>query len=331
MRRQRGQSMAEYLVVTSALVSALLYFEKNSDCPGYDNCIASLLTVMHDNYDGYSASMSAVHKYGDYSADVSGSDWGDGDGGSDGSGGGSSGGGVGLDDGLTQISQVTSNIGDETYGTLQSDGSVTNDSGDVVGYYDEDTGFFVSTGGGVDTGARVNEIVLDEDGNVLQLDAFTSCSGSPKSVYSFGYESKATGKFYDTNLAETSIDGLCTEPSYKVVDRNGDDESGRIVDGLYYAITGIEGAPLSPTGEVVYWADLGDCAVMVDGWDDGIDTGQSAEDIYADQLALYSEPEDSLNPRVGSMSAEHYVEQTAIYGEDSWPNNCVSSRTISQP
>ena len=66
----------------------------------------------------------------------------------------------------------------------------------------------------------------------------------------------------------------------------------RIVDGYFYAVTSTtalndSGGGDTPVGEVVYWADIGDCAVMLDGWDAAVDTSDDAE-IWS-QLELYSE------------------------------------------
>jgi len=329
--------MTEYLIVCLSLVGSF-YWVANDDCEDYDNCISKLLTVMHDNYDGYSASVSAVQKYGDYGADVRESTWADdssGDGaGSGGSGG--SGGGFDLNsDGLTTVSEVTDATGYQSYGNLQPDGSVVNEAGEIIGYYDEDTGVYTSLDGSVVTSASVTEIVLDEEGNVLQLSAVVECGTDPAVVLGFGYKSQASDKYFNSaQKSEIDIGSSCIEPSYKIVDKDGNAESGRIVDGQYYAVTEtiILGATgTAPVGEVVYWDDLNICSVMVSSWDSGVDTSQSAEDVYADQLALFGEPDDTLNPRIGSLDDSYYVEQTALYGEDAWPDDCVSARTVSSP
>lgn len=326
MRRQNGQSMVEYLIVTSALVGAM-FWAANADCPGYDSCISKLLTTMHDNYSGYSSSISAVHKYGDFESSDYSSGWTDDDGGgSDGGGSGSSG---GLnDEGLTQVSQVTSTDGLTTYGNLQSDGTVTDGYGNVIGTYDEDTGTYTPLDGATVTALSTSE-VLDEEGNVLQLDAIVECGSSPTKIYAFGYQSTVTDKVYsNVTFSEMDIGSYCTEPAYKIIDNDGDEASGRIVDGLYYAAVetvSVSDTPLNADGEVIYWSDLNTCTVMVDGWDDSVDTSQSDADIYVDQLDLYSDA------KIGEMSSAHYIEQIAIYGADPWPNSCVSNRTLSQP
>jgi|GEM_PF-1001318 len=333
LRRQLGQTMTEYLIICLSLVGSF-YWVANEDCEGYDNCISKLLTVMHDNYDGYSASVSAVQKYGDYGADVRESTWADDSDSGDGSGGG--GGSTDLNsDGLTTITEVTDAIGFESYGSLQPDGSVVNEAGEIVGYYDDDTGVYTSLDGSVVINAAVTEVVLDEDGNVLQLSAVVECGTDPAVVVGFGYQSQASSKFFNSaQKSEIDIGSYCVEPSYKILDKEGNTESGRIVDGQYYAVTEtiiLDTAGTAPVGEVVYWDDLNICSVMISSWDSGVDTSQSAEDVYVDQLALFSEPDDALNPRIGSQDDSYYVEQTALYGEDTWPDDCVSSRTITSP
>ena len=75
-----GQAMAEYLVVVTALVSTM-FWGANATCPNpngslqYTNCIQNLLTTMHDKYEGYSNSMTAVHRYGEPRGDVFVSQW----------------------------------------------------------------------------------------------------------------------------------------------------------------------------------------------------------------------------------------------------------------
>lgn len=334
-RKQLGQTMTEYAIVCVSLVSAF-FWAANSECEGYDNCISKLLTVMHDNYDGYSASISAVHQYGELEADVRESTWSDDDD-DDSSGGGGSAGGL-EESGLTSSTEVTDSLGYESYGNLQDDGTVTNDAGEVVGYYNEDTGTYESVDGDiVDTGAISSEVIYDEEGNILQLRAIVDCDSDPAVVRGFGYQSMATDVFYSSaQLSELEIDGYCTEPSFKVLDLDGNEEAGRIVDGYYYAITSTTQVNTAsdgdtPVGEVVYWEDLGICSVMVSGWDASIDTTQSDEDIYADQLALFSEEDEDQNPRIGTQDDEYYVEQVFLYGEDAAENNCVSNRTLVQP
>lgn len=332
--------MAEYTVVMAALVGGLLVANKGA-CPDeYEDCIEYLLTVMHDNYDGYSASIAAVHEYSndpDVAAPPSGGN--QGGGGSD-DGGGNTGGGGGSAEPTMPIYQttlVTSDGGFSTYGELDpSTGLVTN-NGEVVGTYDEATGVFEAADGTTVT-AHLEDVVVDEDGNVLQREAITDC-GDPPQVYGFGYESQANGNFYDSlQFNEMDISGYCTEDAYKVVDRDGNEDGGRIVDGYYYAVTttpdsSIDSGVMSPDGEVVYF-DLGDasiCAVMVTGWDSGIDEDLSEEEYYAAQLELLFEPNQDESTWIGSLDTEHYTEQVYLNGVPASPNDCPANRVISEP
>lgn len=362
--KQAGQSMAEYTVVVVALVSGLLI--ANEGCTKYDNCIEAVLVAMHDNYSGYAGSMSSVHEYAtDFEASDNSSSWGD-DTDDDSDSGGSGSGGTDVT-GLSTVTSVTSGAGFYDYGYLQSDGSVTATSdsdSDIQGYYDSDTGEFTDADTGVATAVDTDERVIDEDGNVLQMHAFTACSGSPAEVYGFGYQSEATGTYYDTSFDEQDLDSNCWQPSYKALQTDGTDSGGRIVDGNFYAVTATpySDTPITPTGEVVYWdfgsldgdvyqtdADgdyvldddgekivaidsgsaVSECAVMIYGWDDSVDTSQSDEKIFEDQLQLYSDA------KFGTQDSEYYVEQTVLYGESSSPwssrGDCVTQRVLTNP
>ncbi|MBU2885284.1 hypothetical protein KO507_05845 [Gilvimarinus agarilyticus] len=332
--------MAEYTVVMAALVGGLLVANRGA-CPDqYEDCIEYLLTVMHDNYDGYSASIAAVHEYAtDYEVSEGGGG-GDDDGGGDDSGGGSTGGGDNGGEPTAAISQTTivsSNGGFNNHGELDpSTGLVTN-NGEVVGTYDDDTGTYEAADGST-TDAYLQDVVVDADGNVLQREAITDC-GDPPQVYGFGYESKADGKFYDSlQFNEMDVDGYCTEAAYKMVDRDGGSDDGRIIDGHYYAFsttpdTSIDTGVMEPDGEVVYF-DLGGasfCAVMAAGWDSGIDEDLSDDEFYAAQMELLFEPNQDESTWIGSLDNEHYTEQVYINGEPSSPNDCPSNRVISEP
>ncbi len=346
-RRQLGQAMVEYVIVTAAFVGAF-FWSANADCPGYDNCISKLLTVMHDNYEGYSASMSAVQKYGEFttdgggSGDDSGGSGDDGDGGSDG--GGSDGGGPPVlnPSGITEVSLATSATGFSTYGYLRADGSVVDGNGNVVGFYSEADNTLTTVEGDIINNVIIERVIVDEEGNTLHLRAVTGCSGSPAPVYAWGYESKASGKvFNNVNQNELNIGSLCTAASFKVVNNQQQPQAGRVIDGEYYAAVfavSVSSAPLESNGEVVYWEDLGICSIMAIDWDDGVnyntnpflnphDQHQAEVDIYQQQLVLFSDEDE----KIGEMDQIDYVEQTAIYGVAVEPNDCPSARVISQP
>jgi len=343
--RQVGQSMAEYTVVMAALVGGLLVANKGA-CPSdYEDCIEYLLTVVHDNYRGYSASISSVHEYADdYEVAESDSGWDDDDGG-----GGSESGGEGSGGGataqpeapVTQTTYLSANGGMSNIGEYDPSSGLVTQNGEVVGNYDPSTGTYESTDGTIINNVNANDVVIDEEGNILQREAVTDC-GEPAQVAGFGYRSEADGKFYDSlQFSEVDIDSYCTEAAYKVVDRDLGEDGGRIVDGYYYAVTTtpasyIDTGPKQPDGEVVYFEqvsadgqDASVCAVMAAGWDSGIDKdGLSDEEIYAEQVALLYEPNQEESTWIGSLDNQHYVEQVYLNGEPASDNDCPSSRVI---
>jgi hypothetical protein len=328
-RRQSGQSMVEYTMVVTSLVTLILL--SNQGCEGYDSCISKLLTTMHDNYDGYSSSMSAVHKYGDYEVKGTPVEGGGRTGGGNSGGDGGTDGGVNLNpDGITEVSQVMSGDGYTTFGTLQPDGTVLDSQGNIIGTY-SDVNQTITLANGNVSSVNLRKVVIDEDGNILYLRAVTDILGN---VYSWGYLSKATGEFSNSlNLEKMDITGYISQPSFKVVKIELGEEveqPGRILNGEYYAAiftTEISTTPLNPSGEVIYWDDLDICSVMVVGWDDDVDTSQSDEDIYSDQLIIFSDDDKNL----GRMDYNDYLEQTSFDGVATEPNDCPSARVITQP
>ena len=323
--RQNGQAMAEYVVVCAALITAL-FLGANTECDG-NKCISKLLTVMHDSYGGYSSSISAVQKYGDFTAK---GDFSDGYGSSTGSGTGSGSGTIGgLDpNGLTEISKISTFDGMSTFGDLLADGSVVDGNGNVIGFY-SDSDNILTLNDGSQIAVTNNRFILDEAGNILHLRAVTNCTPSivpalPKPVYSWAYVSKASGKVFNSvNKAEMDIGDLCTEPSFKVV-KNGQEQAGRILNSEYYAAVfsvDVSNTPLVSTGQVIYWADLGICAAMVNGWDDGVDPNS-----YAAQLSAFADDDKNL----GQIDSIDYFNQTALYGAPTEANDCPTINVISQ-
>ncbi len=318
-RRQLGQSMAEYLVVAAALIGGS-YLVNNTACPA-SSCISTLLTVMHDNYEGYSHSLSAVHQYGELQGEGFESEWDD-DEGDDGSSGGGSGGSVDIPvDGLTRSDSVISTDGSTTYGTLLAGQYLVDGDGNVIGSYDGATGEVTIDGGGT-YGALVEVVVLDEDGNQAELEAVVICGSG--TVLGFGYRSGATGDFHSSlTLEEMDVTGFCTAPSYGVVGTDGEPTSGAIVGDNYYAstlTTSVDiGSPQTPSGEVIYFdlivpdediydgsspaigEPIDDCAVMVTGWD-------ADPDVEPLDRYLNGDP----NPRVGSLDPLEGVACTAL-------------------
>jgi len=338
-RRQKGQAMAEYVIVCGGLIAAL-FWGANVECDGSgntsDKCISKLLSVMHDGYDGYSSSISAVQQYGEYAAkDAYTPNPGTGTGGGNSGGTGGSVGG-GLDpDGLTDVNQVTSADGFSTFGNLQPDGTVLDVNGDVIGFYSDTDNTFTDNNGN-SAAAALNNVVLDEEGNILHLRAVTSCSGLPspfpRNTYSWAYVSKASGKVFNSlNKNELDIGSLCTQSSFKVV-KNGQEQGGRILNSEYFAaVFAVDVSPtaLPATGDVVYWTQLGVCSVMAANWDADIDPDNDKDDdeLYAARLALFSDQDRNL----GEIDRLDYFNQTALYGAPTHLNNCPTVNIVSPP
>lgn len=349
--QQLGQSMVEYTIVSAALISAF-FWGANTDCAGYDNCVSKLLTTMHDTYDGYSSSIASIQKYGDYEAENAPDDGGGGDGGdggddnNDGSGGtdGSGLGSVLNPDGIAQVSIVRSPDGATTYGFLRVDGSVVDADGNVIGLYDASTETLITNDGDIIT-VDLDNVIVDEEGNVLHIRAVTACAGNPPNVYAWGYVSKASGKvFNSTNQNEMeNVGHLCSEPSFKIVNNNGEEEAGRILNGQYYAVVfsvNASASPLPPTGEVVYWEEIGLCSVMAKEWDDDVDTNinpfilvdpedlyEREKEIYDEQFALIGDSDKNL----GEIDAFDYLEQTTLFNVPVEMNDCPSARIFVEP
>lgn len=327
MLKQFGQAMVEYTIVTAAFVTGLLVLN-NGACPNqYEDCIEYLLTVMHDNSDGYSNSITAVQDYGKSFKPASAPEWPDDGSSDDDSDGGGSPGDI-EPDGITQNTLITSSGGMNNHGVLDG-GNVLDPDGNIVGTYIN--GVFMPANGGAGIAATEKKVVTDEAGNILQMQAVVDCNSG--NVFGFGYRSEVSDKFvHSLNLAEENITGYCLAPAYEVVGRDGKPGGGRIVNGLYYPLSDSKDLePKEPVGEVVYWPDLNDCAVMVTGWDSELDPDLSDEERYAEQVLLYADTDPATSPFLGRLSAANYVEQTFLYGNPEWPNDCVSSITVSAP
>lgn len=338
--RQVGQSMAEYTVVMAALVGGLLVANRGA-CPDeYEDCIEYLLTVMHDNYDGYSSSISAVQEYAtDYEISETTGGWEDSDGEDDDDDGDSSGGGGDVNVPTVPVGFGTA-VGDGTtvYGSVNSEGEVISD-GEVVGTYNSETQEFTATDGTTET-VVTSDVIVDEEGNILEREAVTDCDTGE--VYAFGYRSEADGQFYDSlQFNELDVGGYCTVVAYRAeTSDGGEDSEGRIVDGFYYAVTSTyQVAPdaIEPEGEVVYFEDPdqdpltddGVCVILAAGWDSGLDPDD--DDYYQDQLDLLNNPPDGESLVIGYQNDEYYMEQVMENDEPASPNDCVSNRVISEP
>ncbi len=314
MLRQLGQAMVEYTIVTAAFVVGLLVLN-NGACPDeYEDCIEYLLTVMHDNADGYSNSISAVQDYGRSYRPAAPPPWPGGgvnppdDDGASGDPGSLEGG-----DRIEQATQITDPSGN-VYGVL--DGSnVVDDQGNVVGTYNSETGVFVPANGGLAVIVMERRVVRDEEGKIMPLQAVVDCGSGQ--VLGFGYRSDVSGKFVNSlNLAEDNIAGYCLAPTFEVVTRDGRMDGGRIVNGHYYpvALTAVL-MPTEPAGEVVFWPEFNDCAVMVTNWDAGLDPELDAEERYQAQVDLYADQDPATAPLIGRQ-------MTGL---------CDSARTVTAP
>lgn len=340
-RRQSGQSMVEYAIVCGALFTGL--YMVNEGCEDYDNCIQQLQVAMHDNYAGYSASISAVHQYGEFTADVNDSTWGDGDddGGDDGSGGGST---VSGEEYVQEVNTLTSSGGTSGFGTvgyLSSDGTtVVDSSGNEIGTYDPDTGLYTDFEGNT-VSVTENNYVVDQDGNLVYLTAVVSCTGDPPDVFGFGYPIASGTFFSSSSKEELDVPGsLCQEPAFNVLTRTGGDAGGSIVNGYYYAndftSSSLEEFGIAFEGEVVYDSLTGQCVALVNGWDEGsnLDTDTADPDDTWDDEKTYAEEYSRLNDAdyvLGYLDAGDYSDQTTFGGADTYPFSCVSSRTLSPP
>lgn len=335
---QKGQAMAEYVIVCAGLMMSL-YAVGNANCGSNGNtttCASQLLTVLHDSYDGYSSSISGVQQYGEFSA--KGAYNSDPNGGGQGGGNSGTGGAIGAGlnpDGLTDVNQIISGNGAQTFGNLQADGTVLDANGEIVGFYSDTDDTFTDTDGNTFSASQ-RSLVLDEQGNVLYLQAVTACTGLPspfpRNVYSWVYVSKASGKIFNSlNKNEIDIMGLCPQPSFKVV-KNGQEQGGRILNSEYFAsifTVDVSAAPLPKTGDVVYWSDLRVCSVMAPQWDADIDPDNDKTDAekYAARLALFSDPDRNL----GALDITDYFTQVGADPSKTQPNDCPTVNIISQP
>lgn len=324
--------MAEYVIVCAGLMMSL-FLVGNADCG--DNgrttsCASRLLTVLHDNYDGYSSSISGVQQYGEYAAkgayEPNPNNGGNG-GGNNGTGGNI---GSGLNpDGLTDVSQITDSTGFSTFGNLQPDGTVLDANGEIIGTYSDADNTYTDNAGNTVSALKKN-IVQDEEGNILNLKAVTSCVGLPspfaRPVYSWAYVSKASGKVFNSlNKNELDIGELCPQSSFKIIN-NGKELGGRILNSEYYAAvftTTVSETPLNKTGEVVYWEEFGVCSVMGIGWD-------AEADDYSDRVELFVDRDPETTSYIGEMDSEDYLNQTIFDGAPSAPNRCPTTRVISE-
>ena len=261
---QRGQTMVEYLVVAMALATSF-FIAQNTDCPGYDNCIAKLAGSVHSRYQGYSNSITDLHFYPDgnpVKPFLGGGNAGGGGGSGGGSvgGGGAGGGPVAPNQGLYKENKVQDSNGADI-GVLRDNGTVVDDNGDVVGTYEN--GKFTPNGGNEQT-ASVAAGIVDEEGNNVLPTALVDCDTG--AVKRFVYISTVNAKLYDPFTLDIVESTDCRAANtQQVFDSAGRVvEGSALVDGFYYSSILVppnpNGDPLLPDGEVVMVTH-----VLVDG------------------------------------------------------------------
>lgn len=312
--RQLGQSMAEYTVVMAALVGGLLVANRGA-CPSeYEDCIEYLLTVMHDNYDGYSSSISAVHSYDrNYAYSGPGSQpeppaQPDPP---------SSPPGVPPEPPAmppVRDANVVYGPGGSAIGVVDEQGNVSL-GGEVIGHYDPMRDEFTGNDGSSIGGVVVLPEVVDEEDSVLQLVALVECGSD--AVYGFAYQSEADGNFYQPPNYTQIGGSSCTQPTHSVYLEDGSVDGGRVVNGYYYP--SIYGGSFEAVGEVVYFEEQNVCLVMAMDWDakilDEYDDDEE-EEIYEAMVESWENPsEGEMSPKMATMK----------------PEECNENRTISPP
>lgn len=276
MKRQRGQSMTEYLVALGAGGTLLTAMVVNGD-------IQRVLDALHDNYRGYSAAISDIQDYGDVavSAPVN-----DSDGPVDDDG--SSSGGDGNDDnaanGLSKVNQIYDQDGN-LLGTVQGD-SIVDADGNVIGsyVYDATTGEQKAVVSGVEyDNVSVVAVVVGDDGEALAVKAFV-VNGE---VVGFGYVQN--GQYYDALNAEPTSQvpsgaQVVDTRAVTVRDTQGNESAfGYEVGGLVYSLAQVQNpgetysTAKQPDGELVEmrltqsatqtnWSGYSTCVVRSVAW-----------------------------------------------------------------
>lgn len=276
MKRQRGQSMTEYLVALGAGGTLLTAMVVNGD-------IQRVLDALHDNYRGYSAAISDIQDYGDVavSAPVS-------DGGGPVEDNGSSSGG-GNDDNsatgeLSKLNQIYDQDGN-LLGVVQGD-KILDPDGNVIGsyIYDATTGEQKAVVNDVEyDNVSVVSVVVGDDGEALAVKAFV-VNGE---VVGFGYVQN--GLYYDalngkqTSKVPSGAQVVDTR-AVTVRDNQGNESAfGYEVNGLVYSLAQVQnpaetyGSAKQPDGELVEmrltqsstqtaWSGYSTCVVRSVDW-----------------------------------------------------------------
>ena len=318
LRNEAGQAMPEYVVVASALVFSFMlvdseWWQTNVECPGYEDCISAVSASFHNQYQGFSNSITAVHSFlPAFPASLSiSSATGDDD--SNAEGGGSA--DIESQGGLTNQSVVTTEDGDSFQ--MDADGNLINDNGEIVGTYADGVFYPVE---GPSIGATMGIQVLDEEGNILKP-RVVICGGE---VTAFAYQSQVDGRLYDTvelkPIGDDEYRGCQTEGYFKMLSPDGTpDPFAVLYEGYYYP--SYLGTP-NAAGEVIlvqltvpnepeeYGENAGQtldlCLVMPARWD----ADPSKSDLDAILDAVSAEPPQYIG------SAEDF---------------CPSLRTVTEP
>ncbi len=261
MRGQRGQSMAEYLVVlgVSGSIIAGLTLLPCTEANSAKGCIPTMLDALHNNYEGYSAAVSDIQDYGDVKVAAPPADEG---GGGDGDndeipGGGDDDGGTAQAESLGKVNQLYDANGN-LLGTVQGT-QIYDLDGKLIGDYNFDpvTGEQTAVIDGKPvTGVNVVGVIIGKDGDPLAIKAFM-VNGQ---VVGFGYADD--GKYYDA-LQGTQIvkvpNGVSAVDTRAVKIRDGQgkvSDFGYEVGGYIYSLAKVQVANETYTMAKVADAEL---------------------------------------------------------------------------
>lgn len=261
MKGQRGQSMAEYLVVlgVSGSIIAGLTLLPCTEAGSAKGCIPTLLDALHNNYEGYSAALSDVQDYGDVKVAAPPADEVDtGGGDNDGiPGGGTGGGDTSQAESLGKVNQLYDANGN-LLGTVQGT-QIYDLDGKLIGDYNFDpvTGQQTAVIDGKPvTGVSVVGVIIGKNGDALEIKAFV-VNGK---VVGFGYVDD--GKYYDAlqgsriQNVPTGVSAVDTRP-VKIRDSQGKvSDFGYEVGGYIYSLAKVQVAGDTYTTTKVADAEL---------------------------------------------------------------------------
>lgn len=261
MRTQRGQSMAEYLVVLGvggSIIAGLTLLpcdQAHSD----KGCIPTLLDALHNNYQAYSAALSDVQDYGhlavaappDAAGGAQDDDQDDVDLGTappvD----------VGDEIATLQVQQLLDANGN-VIGTVKK-GRVYDANGKDIGEYNFDSATGIQTAiiDGKTTVVDLNTVIVGSDGSPAILKAFVNSSGQ---VVGFGYY-ESSSYFDAASASKTKVPtGTVAAPirKVKIHGNNGlDSDFGYESGGYIYSLVTVldpkndYSVPLIADGELV--------------------------------------------------------------------------------